>query len=168
VGSLAVAILSRLGYAVAAVNGRTDQSGFLKQIGATAVIAPEEAVEASGRPLLKARWAAAVDTVGGPVLATTIKSMAPYGVVTCCGNVASADLPLSVYPFILRGVTLIGIDSQNCPMPLRRKVWENLAGHWKPAGLEALATEIGLDELEQGIDMMRHGKRRGRIVVRLQ
>lgn len=167
VGSLAVAMLKRLGYTVAAVNGRTDQSGFLKKIGAGLVISPEEASDASGRPMLKARWAGAVDTVGGQVLATTIKSMAPYGVVTCCGNVASADLPLNVYPFILRGVTLVGIDSQNCPMPLRRQVWAKLAADWKPAGLDEMGEQIGLDELDQGLDRVFSGQRKGRIVVRL-
>jgi putative YhdH/YhfP family quinone oxidoreductase len=167
VGSLAVAILSRLGCTVAAVNGRTDQTDFLKKIGATVVISPEQAADASGRPLLKARWKAAVDTLGGAVLATTIKSMAPYGLVACCGNVASADLPLTVYPFILRGVTLIGIDSQNCPMALRRKVWDKLAADWKPVGLVELTTQIGLDELDRGIDIMMKGKRRGRIVLNL-
>jgi len=167
VGSLAVAILAKLGHAVVAVNGRTDQTAFLKAVGAHNVLGPEEAADHSGKPLLKARWAGVVDTVGGTILATAIKSMAPYAVVTCCGNVASADLPLNVYPFILRGVSLIGIDSQNCPMPLRRKVWEKLAGDWKPAGLDMLTTPIGLDGLDRGIDKVLAGDRRGRIVVAL-
>jgi acrylyl-CoA reductase (NADPH) len=131
VGSIAVSILSKIGYAVTAVNGVVDESDYLMQIGAQKVISIEEAADKSGRPLLKARWAGSIDTVGGDILAATVKSANPAGTVTCCGNVASPDLPLNVFPFILRGVTLIGIDSQNCPMPYRRKTWDKIAGEWK-------------------------------------
>jgi acrylyl-CoA reductase (NADPH) len=105
--------------------------------------------------------------VGGPLLATTIKSVHYGGVVTCCGNVASPDLPLTVYPFILRGVTLIGIDSQNCPMSTRVQVWQNLAGTWKLPHLERLATETTLEGLNEQIDLILKRQHRGRTLVRL-
>ncbi|MFP4030582.1 MAG: YhdH/YhfP family quinone oxidoreductase, partial [Desulfococcaceae bacterium] len=119
VGSLAVGILSKIGYKVTAVSGKSDAEGFLKKLGAQAVIGREEASDDGGKPMLKGRWAGAVDTVGGEILATAIKSTDLHGTVTCCGLVASPDLPINVFPFILRGVTLVGIDSQNCPMDRR-------------------------------------------------
>ena len=167
VGGLAVAILARIGYTVAAVNGRTDQSDYLKAIGAREIVSPEEAEDQSGRPLLKGRWAGSIDAVGGQVLATTLKSLNQNGVVTCCGNAASPDLPINVYPFILRGATLIGIDSQNCPMPARRQAWEKLASDWKIPGLQDMITEIALNDLDQAIQDMLDRKRKGRAVVNL-
>jgi acrylyl-CoA reductase (NADPH) len=167
VGSMAVSILAKSGYSVTAVNGKVDATDYLKEIGAQAVISIEEATDTSGRPMLKSRWAGAVDAVGGDILATTIKSMKNSGVVTCCGNVASPDLPLNVYPFILRGVTLSGIDSQNCPMPLRRKVWEKIASDWKIDGLDTLTTEIPFEALDERIELMLQRKHRGRTVIRM-
>jgi len=167
VGSMAVSILSKSGYAVTAVNGVVDEADYLKEIGAKAVISIEEATDTSSRPMLKGRWAGAIDTVGGDILATTIKSMQQYGAVTCCGNVASPDLPLNVYPFILRGVTLVGIDSQNCPMPLRQKVWQKIASEWKIDWLDTLTTEAPFEELDQRIERMLQGKHRGRTIIRL-
>ena len=165
VGGMAVAILNRMGYTVAAVNGKTDQSDYLKSIGAREIVGLEEATDQSGRPLLKGRWAASVDAVGGDVLATTIKSLNHNGVVTCCGNAASPDLPVNVYPFILRGAILVGIDSQNCPMPVRRQAWEKLATDWKIPGMQDMVTEITLDDLDQAIQNMLDRKRKGRAVV---
>lgn len=167
VGSIAVAILSKLGYTVAAVNGLVDESDYLKQIGASRVVSIEEATDTSGRPLLKSLWAGSIDTVGGDILATSIKSVNPHGVVTTCGNVASPELPINVYPFILRGVTLVGIDSQNCPMPSRLKTWEKLADAWKIPMMEAVVEEIGLEDLERCIDRMLKGKHKGRSVVNM-
>lgn len=167
VGSIAVAILSKLGYTVAAVNGLVDESDYLKKIGAGRIISIEEATDTSGRPLLKSLWAGSIDTVGGDILATSIKSVNPDGVVTTCGNVASPELPINVYPFILRGVTLVGIDSQNCPMPNRLKTWEKLAGAWKIPMMETVVEEIGLADLERCIDRMLKGKHKGRSVVNM-
>jgi len=167
VGSLSVSILSRLGYRVTAVSGRADAEAFLQSLGAAEVIDVKEASDDSGRPLLKGRWAGSVDTVGGEILATTLKSTHLHGAVACCGNVASAELPINVFPFILRGVTVYGIDSQNCPMPARRKVWERLAGEWKIDHPEGLVTEIGLQELDGAIQKMKERKHRGRTIVRL-
>lgn len=167
VGGLAVSILSKIGYSVVAVNGLSDASDYLKMIGARAVISIEEATDKSSRPLLKSIWAGSIDAVGGQILATSVKSVSPGGVVTCCGNVASPDLPLNVFPFILRGVTLIGIDSQNCPMPLRRKIWEKLADKWRVPHFEQMVSEISLDELDTRIDMMMQRKNKGRAIVNL-
>jgi len=167
VGSIAVSILAKIGFSVAAINDLEDRSDYLKTIGAQTIISLEEADDQSGRPLLKGRWAAGIDTVGGNILATTIKSLDPYGVVTSCGNAASADLPINVYPFILRGATLIGIDSQNCPMAPRRATWQRLASEWKIAKMEAVADEIKLDGVSQRIDDMLARRHKGRTIIKM-
>ena len=167
VGSIAVSILTKAGYEVVAVNGIVDEKDFLIEIGAKEVISIEDATDASGKPLLKGLWAGGIDTIGGEILATMIKSIQPDGGVTCCGNVGSHDLPLNVYPFILRGVTLMGIDSQNCPMPMRLKVWNKIASDWKLERLELLTTEVSLDGLNERIDLILQRKHKGRTIVRL-
>ena len=167
VGSVSVAVLAKLGYTVAAVTGKTAEAAFLNGIGASQIVARADAADTSGRPLLKTQWAGVVDTVGGEILATAIKSTNPWGTVTCCGNVASPDLPLTVFPFILRGIRLIGIDSQNCPMDVRLKVWKHLAGGWKVDGLHDLCKEIGLNGLNENIDLILKGLQKGRVVVNL-
>jgi acrylyl-CoA reductase (NADPH) len=167
VGGIAVSILSKMGYTVAAVNGITDQCEYLKNIGAKLVISIEDATDKSKKPMLKARWAGSIDTIGGDILATSIKSTAPSGAVTCCGNAGSADLPINVFPFILRGITLIGIDSQNCPMTIRKMIWEKLAGKWKIQDIEKMVSEITLEQLDQRINMMMQRKHRGRTIVKL-
>jgi putative YhdH/YhfP family quinone oxidoreductase len=167
VGSIAVSILTKAGYEVTAVNGVVDEKDFLLEIGAKEVISIEEAIDSSGRPMLKGLWAGGIDTVGGEILATTIKSTKDGGAVTCCGNVGSHDLPLNVYPFILRGVTLMGIDSQNCPMPMRLKVWHKIADEWKLDHLELLTTEVPLEGLNQRIDLILQRKHKGRTIVKL-
>jgi putative YhdH/YhfP family quinone oxidoreductase len=167
VGSIAVSILSKIGYDVTAINGVVDETDYLYRIGAKQIISIDDATDTKGRPLLKSRWAGAIDTIGGDILATAIRS-AKYGAaVTCCGNVASADLPLNVYPFILRGVRLIGIDSQNCPMPIRQKIWQKIASEWKIDWLPALTTEASLDELSDKIDLMLQRKHIGRTIIKM-
>ncbi len=167
VGSIAVSILSSLGYKVTALNSLQDEREFLMEIGAKHVIEPEELIDRSGRPLLKERWTKCVDTLGGDILASAIRSISGYGAVTCCGNVTSADLHLTVYPFILRGVTLFGIDSQNCPMPLRQRAWNKIAGDWKFPWLAKLASEVPLDGVVDELEKIRTGRHRGRTVVNL-
>ena len=108
-----------------------------------------------------------IDTVGGEILATAIKSTAYGGAVTCCGNVASPDLPLSVYPFILRAVSLLGIDSAKCPIHLRQKIWQRLAGEWRIESLDSLVTECNLPELPDYIEHMLQGRQIGRVIVNL-
>jgi acrylyl-CoA reductase (NADPH) len=167
VGSVSVAVLSKLGYTVAALTGKPIEAPFLKHLGASQIVDRANAVDTSDRPLLKGQWAGVVDTVGGAILATAIKSTQPWGTITCCGNVASADLPLTVYPFILRGLRLIGIDSQNCPMDIRLRVWQKLASDWKAERLDSLCTEISLDQLGDNIDLILKGRQKGRVVVKL-
>ena len=168
VGSLAVAILAGLGYRVVAVSGKPEAAEFLFRLGATKVLSRAEACEGSSKPLLKGLWAGAIDTVGGEVLTTTVKSMKLQGVVTCCGNVASPELPLNVFPFILRGVSLVGIDSQNCPMQPRQQIWQKLAADWKPVQLADLCREVVLDELEGEIDRILLGGQKGRVLVNMK
>lgn len=167
VGSLAVTILSGIGYKVVAVSGKPDAAIFLKKQGAVEVISREDAVDKSGRPLMNGRWAGVVDTVGGDYLSTAIKSAQPNAIVTCCGLVASPNVVISVFPFILRGVGLLGIDSQNCPMAFRQKVWQHLAGNWKPGSLDEIATEVSLDQLNTRIDLILKGELKGHTIVNL-
>jgi acrylyl-CoA reductase (NADPH) len=167
VGSIALSILTKLGYQVIAVNGKVDATAYLLELGAKRVMSPEEAVDTSGKPLLKGRWAGVIDTVGGEILATAIKSTDYRGTITSCGNAASPDLPLTVYPFILRGVSLLGVDSANCPMDIRTQIWKKFAGEWKLEHLDPITSEISLEELDHRIDLMLQGKHQGRAVVNL-
>jgi len=165
VGCLSIAMLAKLGYAVTAVSGKKKAASFLTGLGAGKIMSREEVTSGSERPLLQGVWAGAIDTVGGEILASAVKSTDQLGVVTCCGNVASPDLPLTVFPFILRGVSLIGIDSQNCPMDHRRKVWQHLASDWKPDCLNDLCRQVTLDDLDREIDLILKGGQTGRVVV---
>lgn len=167
VGSVAVAVLAKIGYQVVASTGKTDQEQFLLNLGAKEVISREDSQDQSGKPLLRSRWAGVVDTVGGEILATAIKSTNPHGVVTCCGNVASADLPINVYPFILRGVSLVGIDSQDSVMELRQEIWNRISTDWKVDQLDKLTTEITLENLDSNIELILEGKQKGRVLVNL-
>jgi putative YhdH/YhfP family quinone oxidoreductase len=167
VGSIAVSIMAKLGYSITAVSGKPEAKEYLTSIGATEIISRQQAADSSGKLLLKEKWAGAIDTVGGEILVTTIKSTAYGGVVTCCGNVASPELPLSVYPFILRGVSLLGIDSAKCPIHIRQKIWQKLAGEWKIENLDSLVTECKLPELSGIIEKMLHGQQTGRVIVNL-
>jgi len=168
VGSVAVGILHRLGYRVTAASGKAAAHDFLTQLGATDLISRSEMDDPSGKALLKPRFAGAVDTVGGNVLATVIKSTQYGGTVTCCGNVNSVDLPLTVFPFILRGVQLAGIDSVLFPIEQRAAIWQHLADDWKPAALESLAHEISLADLPDAIQTILNGQMQGRALVRLE
>lgn len=167
VGSIAVAILSRAGYRVVAATGKSAESGFLQALGAAEVIGREQVLAGAERPMMKERWAGVVDVVGGEMLAAAIKATRYGGAVTCCGLVGSADLNVNVFPFILRGVSLLGIDSVQCPRRMREAVWEKLAGEWKPADLEATATECTLQSLEGYIQRVLNGSSRGRTLVNL-
>lgn len=167
VGSLAVAILSKLGYEVVAVSGKEEAKPFLQKVGARDTLTREEATAGNERALLRTRWAGVIDTVGGEMLSAAIKSTDFQGVVTCCGNVASPDLPINVYPFILRGVSLIGIDSQNCPMDHRRYVWDKMAVDWKPEALDEIYREVSLYSLDTELDKILKGRMIGRVVVNL-
>lgn len=167
VGSLAVAMLARAGYRVVAATGKADQAGFLASIGAAEVIDRSHVLDESNRPLLSGRWAGVIDNVGGAYLTSAIRATKLHGAVTTCGNVASPEIALTVYPFILRGVALLGVDSGNTPMPLRLKIWEKLAEEWKPEHLGGMTHEVGLDDLSSEIDRILAGEQVGRAVVRL-
>ena len=168
VGSVSVALLSHLGYSVVASTGKKEESEFLKGLGATEIISREEVNDESKKPLLKERWAGAVDTVGGTTLATLLKATKRGGAVAATGLVASAELSTTVFPFILRGVSLLGIDSGFTPTKLRRKIWNKLAGIWKFPQLEQLKIDCTLEELDPEIDKILAGGQRGRVVVDLE
>ena len=168
VGTLSVAILAKLGYEVSAITGKEHERAFLHELGASEVLLRKDYETEDARPILKGRFAGGIDTVGGTVLANIIKSTQPMGVVTCCGNAASPKLSMTVFPFILRGVSLIGIDSQNYPMRYREIVWNRLAKDWKPDALLEVCKEISLTELSDSINLMLDGKLKGRTVLNLE
>jgi alcohol dehydrogenase len=174
VGSIAMRTLAKLGYTVVAAAGIMDDSEFqqyeqkLKELGASRVIPASEVDDTSGKLMLKGKWAGVVDTVGGNVLATVIKETNYGGVVTTCGNAAGHELNLNVYPFILRGVSLLGVDSVECPMDVRLEAWNRIAGEWKLDDLEAYATEITLDEVEERIQLLLAKRSKGRAVVNIK
>ncbi|MBU0965953.1 MAG: YhdH/YhfP family quinone oxidoreductase [Proteobacteria bacterium] len=167
VGSVSVAILAKLGYQVTAVTGKSEEHALLKRLGAANILTRQQASDTTGKMLLREKWAGVVDTVGGDILTTAIRTTQYGGIVTCCGNVASPNLNLSVYPFILRGVTLSGIDSASCALSVRQRIWNKLAAEWKIDQLHELARDIDLYHLSNEIDNILKGKIKGRIVVRL-
>jgi putative YhdH/YhfP family quinone oxidoreductase len=167
VGSLAVAILAKLGYEVAAVTGKPTAHEYLKRLGARRILGRGDVDERSGRPMLSGRWAGAVDCVGGNILATILRSTRYRGCVTACGLTAGHELPMTVYPFILRAVTLAGIDSAWCPLPLRHQIWQLLAGPWKPERLDDVGEVVPLADLPARIDAILAGGITGRVVVEI-
>jgi len=167
VGAVAVMLLSQLGYAVTALTGKMSEQQFLTDLGAQSALDRHAFLGDKDRTLLPGQWAGVIDTVGGEVLATAVKGTGFDGVVTSCGNAASGDLPLNVYPFILRGVHLLGIYSANCPRDRRLAVWEKLSREWKLTELSRLCRRVRLEQLETEIFAMLAGKSRGRCVVDL-
>lgn len=167
VGSLSVMLLAKLGYEITAVSGKTEMHDWLRGLGANDVIGRDAVDDTSGKPMLPSQWAGAVDTVGGNTLATLMKSLRHRGCVAACGLVGGTDIPLTVYPFLLRGVTLDGIDSADCPREPREEIWRLLSGDWKLDGLDGIRTEVLLDELEPKIQAILAGKMTGRVVVKI-
>lgn len=166
VGTLAIDMLSKLGYRVVALTGKDAELDFLRGIGAAEVLARER-LEMGTRPLEKPRWAAAFDSVGGAQLAWLTRTMLPGGLIASIGNAGGIEFSTTVLPFILRGVRLIGVESAFTPMPLRRKIWERLGSDLKPRHLGEIATTIGLEELPGQFERMLQGQARGRAVVAL-
>ena len=164
VGSVAVALLSRLGHRVVASTGRVAEAGYLQALGAAEVI-DRGTLSAPGKPLAKERWAGAVDTVGSHTLANVCAQMRYRGVVAACGLAQGMDFPASVAPFILRGVTLAGVDSVMCPMPDRQEAWRRLSRDLDPAVLDRITTTIGLDDAIVAASEVLAGRVRGRLVV---
>lgn len=167
VGTIAVALLAKEGYRVVAATGKPDQANLLRDLGASEVIHREEVNDTSGKPLLSARWAGVVDTVGGNYLSSAIRAVHPGGAVAACGNAASPDLPLTVYPFILRGVNLLGVDATLADHTQRTALWKKLASQWKIDGLDRLMREATLDDLDRLVTAMLRGEQVGRVVVNL-
>ncbi|MGB5824749.1 MAG: YhdH/YhfP family quinone oxidoreductase [Proteocatella sp.] len=167
VGSVAVSILNKLGYQIIAATGKPQSKDMLLKLGAKDIILRDELDDKSDKSLLKGRWAGVIDTVGGNILATALKSTQYGGCVTCCGNVASHELSTTVYPFILRGVSLSGVDSVQCPMDLRIQIWDKLSEAWKPDNLHENVEEINLNELDKKINQILSGKLKGRTVINL-
>ena len=168
VGSVSVALLSLLGYTVVASTGKKEESEFLQDLGAAEIISREEVNDELNKPLLRERWAGGVDTVGGNTLATLLKAVKRGGAIAATGLVASSELSTTVFPFILRGVSLLGIDSGFTPTKLRREIWNKLAGVWKFPQLEKLTIDCTLEGLNPEIDKILAGGQRGRVVVDLQ
>lgn len=166
VGSVAVAMLSKLGFEVAAVTGRPQEADFLTQLGARHIIDRAELAQ-PGRPLEKERWAGAVDVAGGQLLANVCAAMRYRGVVTACGLAAGMAWPATVAPFILRGVTLAGVDSVMAPLPERIAAWRRLAQDLDTGLLESLMTDIALDDALTVAPDLLAGQVRGRVVVRV-
>lgn len=167
VGSIAVALLSRLGYSVAAVTGKADQVDFLTRLGAAQVIERGVLQAGAEKPLFKEQWAGAVDTVGGEVLFNVVKSLRRGASVACCGLTAGTNFQANVMPFILRGVNLLGVDSVEIPLVVKASMWDRLSVQWKLPNLDDLVQEISLEELPAAIERILAGQQAGRVLVRL-
>lgn len=166
VGSVAIAILSRLGFHVIASTGRTSEAGYLKDLGASEIVTREE-LAGPAKPLGKERWAGGVDTVGSHTLANVLSMTSYGGAVAACGLAGGMDLPASVAPFILRGVSLLGVDSVMAPKKLRLEAWRRLAAELDRGKLEAITTRVGFDGIVDAARDIVEGKVRGRIVVEM-
>lgn len=166
VGSVAISLLAKLGYQVTASTGRTEEEGYLKGLGATEII-PRTELSGDPRPLAKERWAGGVDSVGSKTLANVIASLRYGGAVAACGLAAGMDLPTSVAPFILRNVSLLGVDSVQIPKPRRLQAWERLARDLDVSKLAAITQTIPLSGVRKAADDILAGRVRGRLVVQI-
>jgi NADPH2:quinone reductase len=164
VGSVAVGALARLGFEVTAITGKEDQADYLRGLGAREVLS-RAAIEMGTRPLETARWAGAVDAVGGDLLAWLTRTTGPWGSIASTGLTGGVELRTTVMPFILRGVSLLGVDSVQCPMDLRVEVWRRLATDMRPRALESMVTDIGLGGLPDAFATLLAGRARGRFLV---
>ncbi len=167
VGSIAVALLARLGYTVAAVTGKADQADFLKKLGAGQILERSVVQTGAEKPLLKEQWGGAVDTVGGDILFNIVKSLQRGASVACCGLTAGTGFQASVLPFILRGVNLLGVDSVEIPLVVKASMWDRLSVQWKLPNLDELVREISLQDLPTEIERILAGQQVGRMLVRL-
>ena len=168
VGSVAVSLLAKLGYEVHAVTGKLAQHDFLRRLGANEISSREDATANAGRPLGREKWGGVVDTVGGEILVDGLKSLRYGKSLAACGLVASADIPATVLPFILRHVNLLGIDSVELPLPKKAAIWQKLAGPWQLDDLEDLVEALTLDTLSAAIDRILAGEMVGRGLVDLR
>jgi acrylyl-CoA reductase (NADPH) len=167
VGSIATALLARLGYAVTAVSGKPEADDFLQRLGARTILRREE-MSAPARPLEKQRWAGAVDTVGGTTLARILAETGYNGCVAACGLAGGSDLPTTVMPFILRNISLRGVDSVQCPLPRRQVAWKRIAAELPAAALGEIGQTVTLDRIPQLAEDIVAGRIRGRVIVDLE
>lgn len=167
VGSVAVSLLASLGFEVVAMTGKEAQHDYLKALGASEIVSRGALGEVSARPMLKPAFAHAIDTVGGDILTNVVKSLQPQGSVAICGLVASANFDVSVLPFILRGVNVLGVDSVELPLEDKARNWQRLAEEWRLPTLEQMTLEIGLEEISETVDSLMSGSVVGRTLVKL-
>lgn len=168
VGIVAVALLKKLGFTVVASTGKSEQHDLLTAIGAEKIIDRGELSEESSRPMLKEQWAGAVDVVGGVTLANILKTLRYGGSVACCGLVGSPTFPATVFPFILRGINLLGVDSVMLPQTTKQQMWNKLATDWRLDNLSQMSHEIGFDSLQSSLEKVLSGQGVGRTVLNLQ
>jgi alcohol dehydrogenase len=166
VGSVAVALLASLGYRVAASSGKAEQADYLKSLGAEQVVLRADLLAGTDKPMLKEQWAGAVDCVGGDILFNVVKSLRYGASVACCGLTAGVAFKGSVLPFILRGVNLLGVDSVELPLVVKASMWDRLSLQWK-VNLDALVSEVTLEQLPAAIAQVLAGKQVGRVLVNL-
>jgi len=167
VGSVALSLLSKLGYQTVAISGKETEYPFLRKLGAIEILPRADFQEVDKRPMLSAQYAGAIDTVGGPILENILKTLQPLGAVTTCGSVSATQLNMTVFPFILRGISLIGISAQNYPGALREPLWIKLATDWKPDNLLELYSEIRLEDIPETVALILQGKLKGRTIVNM-
>jgi len=165
VGSIGVMLMSKLDKEVTALTGKSSSAGFLKSIGAKNVILRDDFLEGPGKPMERALFSSAIDTVGGNVLSKMLTQISPHGVVACCGNVAGVEVNTTVFPFILRGITLAGIDSAESSLEFKTNVWRKFANEWK-LDLSPIIKVVTKENLQQEIDLILQGGQQGRVVLK--
>ncbi len=167
VGSVSVMLLSKLGSEVTAVTGKNDQADFLSSLGTSNILSREELTETARKPIGKSLWDIGVDVVSGETLSLLLTSLSPGGAIACSGLVGGPSFESSIFPFILRGNALIGIDSVEIPLKTKEHIWEHFSSDWALEGLEAITTEVSLDNLEKEITSILKGNQVGRILVKI-
>lgn len=166
VGSIAVLLLSQLGSEVTALSGKEEQQDFLKNLGASSVMSREELSKSVKLPLSKGIWDIGVDVVSGDILATLLAALTPGGAVACSGLVGGTSFESSIFPFIIRGIALLGIDSVEIPIKKKKEMWENFANNWSLQGLDKVTKVVELDALEEQIKIILAGEQVGRVVLK--
>jgi putative YhdH/YhfP family quinone oxidoreductase len=165
VGSIGVMLMSKLGFEVSALTGKSSSINFLQSIGANNIILRDEYLEAPSKPMEKPLFSSAIDTVGGNILSRMLPQISPHGVVACCGNVAGIEVNTTVFPFILRGIMLAGIDSAESPIEFKTKIWNKFANEWR-LDLSSVIKVVTKENLQQEIDLILKGGQQGRVVLK--
>ena len=165
VGSIGVMLMSKLGFEVSALTGKASSIDFLQSIGANNIILRDEYLETPSKPIEKALFSSAIDTVGGNILSRMLPQISPHGVVACCGNVAGIEVNTTVFPFILRGIMLAGIDSAESPIEFKTKIWNKFANEWR-LDLSSVIKVVTKENLQQEIDLILKGGQQGRVVLK--